>query len=87
MRQIVLLLLAALCFAAAVASFPLPVPLGFVFFLIGLSLLLIASATARRWVGALRTRFPLFERRLRSVEGYLPGFVRRALDGTAPCGE
>jgi hypothetical protein len=83
-RQIVLLLLAAFCFAAAVASLPLPIPLGFVFFLIGLSLLLIVSATARRWFGVLRTRIPHFDRRLRSVEGYLPRFVRRALEGTGP---
>lgn len=84
LRQLILLFLSAICFAAAFLSLPLPLPLGFVFFVIGLSLLLIASDTARRWFEALRERFPLFDRRLRSVESYLPEFVRRALSATPP---
>lgn len=84
MRQLALLLLSGICFIAAVLSLPLPLPLGFIFTVIGLSLLLLASPAMQRRFLAMRGRFPLFDRRLQSVEGYLPEFVRRALNGAGP---
>lgn len=84
MRQIALLLLSGLCFIAAVLSLPLPLPLGFIFSVIGLSLLLLASPAMQRHFQIFRLRFPVFDRRIQSVEGYLPRFVRRALNGAPP---
>lgn len=84
MRQVALLLAAGLCFIAAVLSLPLPLPLGFIFTVIGLSLLLLANPAMQRRFQAMRLRYPVFDRRLQSVEGYLPDFVRRALNGSEP---
>lgn len=86
MRQLALLLLSGVCFIAAVLSLPLPLPLGFIFTVIGLSLLMLASPAMQRRFLAMRGRYPHINRRLQSVEGYLPDFVRRALNGTGPRG-
>lgn len=80
MRQLFFLLLAGVCFTAAVLSFPLPLPLGFLFFLMGLSLLLLASPAARRKFHALRVRYPRFDQRIQGAERYLPPAIRRALN-------
>lgn len=84
MRQVALLLLAGICFIAAVLSLPLPLPLGFIFTVVGLSLLLLASPAMQRRFLAIRMRYPDVDRRIQAVESYLPAFVRRALNGTPP---
>lgn len=81
MRQIILFLLAGICFIAAVLSMPLPLPLGFVFTVLGLSLILVAVPPMQRRFQAIRVRFPVVDRRIQWAESYLPGFVRRALNG------
>lgn len=81
MRQIILFLLAGICFIAAVLSLPLPLPLGFVFTVLGLSLMLAAVPPMQRRFQAIRVRFPVVDRRIQWAEGYLPGFVRRTLNG------
>lgn len=87
MRQILAFLLAGLCFVAAALSLPLPIPLGIVFFLIGVSLLLIASPAMQQRFYALRERYPAMDRRIATAEAYLPPFLRRALNGRSPSEE
>jgi hypothetical protein len=87
LRQVVLLLLAWICFAAAVLSLPLPVPLGFMFFVVGVSLLLAASPMMRRWLRLLRIRYPGLDSRIEAVSLRLPAFVQRALNDSSPSGK
>ncbi len=84
MRQILAFLLAGLCFVAAALSLPLPIPLGIVFFLIGVSLLLIASPAMRQRFYGLRQRYPAMDQRIATVEAYLPLFLSRVLNGGSP---
>lgn len=70
---------------AAALSLPLPIPLGIIFFLIGLSLLMIASPTVRLLFHRIRERYPGIDKRIESVERHLPAFLREALN-SAPGG-
>jgi len=63
---------------------PLPVPLGWLFLLVGISLVAVEIA----WVGHLvrwfRARWGWGDRRLRQMHGISPNLVKEFLDNTDP---
>lgn len=80
-RNIVLLLAAAFFLAVGALMLPTPLPLGAIFFALGLALLLTASPRLQRWFQGLRYRYPGLDSRIATVESYLPEMMRRALNG------
>jgi hypothetical protein len=63
---------------------PLPIPVGLILIVLGLSLLVPALPVLRRWLIVTRARFPNFSSKLRSIRHRLPKFARNLIDHTEP---
>jgi len=63
---------------------PLPIPLGLIMVIFGLSLLIPSLPVLRRWLQLLRMRYPKVSARLRHIHPHLPAFARRVVDDTEP---
>ena len=70
---------AIICFALGLLSLPLPLPLGIIFNLLGLALLVMSSVTVRSWFHNLRRRNKWINDRVSDVETHLPDDMREAL--------
>ncbi len=70
---------ALICFAIGILILPTPFPIGIVFWVLGIALLVMSSTTVRNWFHDLRLRNGWIDDRLRDVEGHLPEEMREAL--------
>ena len=70
---------ALICFGLGLLSLPLPLPLGIVFNLLGIALLVMSSKTVRSWFHNLRRRNKWIDDRVSDVETHLPDDMRDAL--------
>ena len=84
MRAIVEFFLGGLCLAAGMVLLPTPAPLGIPLLLIGLFLVARRSASLRRGIGGLRTRYPGLDRVIRRAGARLPRAVRLLVGQTRP---
>ena len=66
-------------FALGIVALPTPLPIGFIFFVIGIALLVMSSTIVRGWFHRLRRRHGWVDRRMRNVEPHLPDEMREAL--------
>jgi len=70
---------ALICFGLGLLSLPLPLPLGIIFNLLGIALLVMSSQTVRTWFHGLRRRNKWIHDRVSDVETHLPDDMREAL--------
>lgn len=63
---------------------PLPVPVGLLMIITGLSLLVPAIPALALNLKRIRRRYPVTSARLRRLSPRLPGFVRRVIEDTDP---
>ncbi len=70
--------------AAGMVLLPLPIPLGALFLLTGVALVTPYNPATQTAVRRLRTRFPRFDNALKRWRDGSPGFIRNAIDKTAP---
>jgi hypothetical protein len=63
---------------------PLPIPVGLILIVLGLSLLVPALPVLRRWLTLARSRFPKLSNKLQSIRHRLPKFARNLIDHTEP---
>jgi hypothetical protein len=63
---------------------PLPIPVGLILIVLGLSLLVPALPVLRRWLTLARARFPKLSNKLQSIRHRLPKFARNLIDHTEP---
>ena len=82
MGQLVINLVAVLCFVLGMATVWLPIPTGLILMAVGLGVLLMNSPHARKQVKGLRRRYPKLDAKLRGAERFLPKRLRKALAKT-----
>lgn len=78
------LAIGGLLVVAGLIMMPMPIPLGLLFILLGLSLLISVLPALRLRILALRQRFPKWSRSLQRQKRYLPAALRHLLDDTDP---
>lgn len=83
-KRLFLLTFAVIFLILGIISVPTPLPIGFIFFAIGIALLVMSSLTVRRMLQKARTRYPRFNRQLLKIGPYLPHSLRQALNVSAP---
>ncbi|MCK5425612.1 MAG: hypothetical protein KAI89_09575 [Emcibacter sp.] len=67
-----------------IISAPLPLPLGQLLALVGLSLLVSESYSIRMFTRKLRRNYPLISRMMDRVKPYVPGFLKSTIEDTDP---
>jgi uncharacterized membrane protein YbaN (DUF454 family) len=75
MKRAALIVVGWMFLLAGAAGLVLPIIPGIVFLLVGLSILSVEYAWARRWIGALRRRFPAADRQLQSMLSKVTGLT------------
>jgi len=78
-KRIGFFIAALVCFGLGLLSLPLPLPLGIVFNLLGVALLVMSSTKVRGWFHNLRRRNKWIDERVSDVENHLPDDMRDAL--------
>ena len=63
---------------------PLPIPLGLVSILVGLSLLVSVVPAVRHWLIRLRLKYRQSSVRLNQLGKRMPAFLRELIEATAP---
>jgi hypothetical protein len=63
---------------------PIPLPLGQIVALIGLSILVSESPWVKTKAQKLRRNIPIFHRQLTRMKPYLPRFLKKVVDDTDP---
>ncbi|APR66927.1 MAG: PGPGW domain-containing protein [Thalassolituus sp.] len=84
MKRSVNLVFGILLVIAGLIVMPMPVPLGLIMIILGLSLMVSAWPALQRKLKALRSRFRKISDKLSRIRHRLPGFARRLLDDTEP---
>ena len=70
--------------AVGIIMTPLPIPVGLLMILVGLSLLVSVIPALRRYLVRMRRHYPETSARLRELNHKLPGFLQRLLTETDP---
>ncbi|WP_417316697.1 PGPGW domain-containing protein [Emcibacter sp.] len=83
-KRPVKLIVGWILFIAGVIIAPMPIPIGQITALVGLSLLVSESERVRIWVQKLRQRLPALCRQLTRVKPHLPGFLKKLIERTDP---
>ncbi|ASP40302.1 hypothetical protein CHH28_17175 [Bacterioplanes sanyensis] len=83
-RRSAKLTLGTLLLILGVILTPMPIPLGIVFILVGLSLLVSVLPALKHQLINMRRRYPRWSAQLQHSRRYLPHFARRLLDDTDP---
>jgi len=73
-----------LFFLIGLISAPLPLPLGQLLALIGLSLLVSESYMICMFTRKLRRNFPLVSRMMDRIKPFVPGFLKSTIEDTDP---
>jgi len=71
-------------FLIGVMSAPLPLPLGQLIALVGLSLLVSESYMICMFARKLRRNLPFVSRMMDRIKPYMPGFLRTTIEDTDP---
>ena len=83
-RRSVTLVGGVLLIVAGLLVLPLPVPVGLLMIILGVSLLVPAIPALARFLKRIRHRYPITSQRLNLISPKLPGFVRRVIEETDP---
>lgn len=83
-RRSVTLVGGVLLIVAGLLVLPLPVPVGLLMIILGVSLLVPTIPALSRYLKRLRCRYPVASSRLNHISPRLPGFVRRVIEETDP---
>ncbi|MFC7048185.1 PGPGW domain-containing protein [Emcibacter nanhaiensis] len=83
-KRPVKLIIGWILFIAGVIIAPMPIPIGQITALVGLSLLVSESEKVRVWVQKLRRRIPGLCRQLTKAKPHLPGFLKILIERTDP---
>jgi hypothetical protein len=84
MQGIIVRTIAIFFIVLGLLTFPLPIPIGAISLLVGLSLLVSVSRRATRAVRQFRRKRPVLDKKMAAVEKKVPGFIRHALRKTRP---
>ncbi|UTW47024.1 hypothetical protein [Bacterioplanoides sp. SCSIO 12839] len=76
--------LGILLLIAGIIITPLPIPLGLISILMGLSLLISVAPPLRNWLILLRKRFTTVSQTLTRLRQHLPRFLQHVIDETDP---
>ena len=87
MWRIIVQATGALIFIAGMIMFPLPIPIGLVMMVIGLTMLISSSKKLRSWIREYRRRNPKVNQSIHKAEAYLPRGMRNSIGQTDPDGE
>lgn len=63
---------------------PMPIPLGILMIVVGLSLLASSSRRVREWIKSQRRRYQELSAKLNAVKHRVPPFARRLIEETDP---
>lgn len=63
---------------------PIPIPIGQLIVLIGLSILVSESHWVKTKMQKIRRRLPVIGRQLKRMHPYMPGFLKKVIDDTDP---
>ena len=83
-RRSVTLVGGVLLIVAGLLVLPLPVPVGLLMIILGVSLLVPAIPALARYLKRIRRRYPITSQRLNHISPRLPRFVRRVIEETDP---
>ena len=83
-RRSVTLVGGVLLIVAGLLVLPLPVPVGLLMIILGVSLLVPAIPALARFLKRIRHRYPITSQRLNLISPKLPGFVRLVIEETDP---
>lgn len=78
------LLIGWLMLIVGVITAPIPLPIGQIVALIGLSILVSESYWVKTKMQRLRRRIPIIGRQLKLLHPYLPQFLKKVIDDTDP---
>ncbi len=77
-------LLAVVLIAGGLVVLPLPIPLGAIMILLGLGLMISVNPRVKARVRKVRHGHPKLEAVIERVRPYLPAFLKRVLEESAP---
>ncbi|WP_321395324.1 PGPGW domain-containing protein [Emcibacter sp.] len=83
-KRPVKLIVGWILFIAGLIIAPMPIPIGQITALVGLSLLVSESERVRIWVQKFRRRIPALCRQLTKAKPHLPAFLKNLIDRTDP---
>lgn len=63
---------------------PLPIPVGLLMIILGVSLIVPAIPALGRFLTRMRRRYPVTSHKLNRISTKLPGFIRRVIRDTDP---
>ncbi|UXD87746.1 PGPGW domain-containing protein [Thalassolituus hydrocarboniclasticus] len=63
---------------------PMPIPLGIILIILGLSMLVSTIPRVRTFLQFLRRRYRVFSHKLNSIKHRLPAFARQLIEDTDP---
>jgi len=63
---------------------PMPIPLGIILIILGLSMLVSSLPVVRDFLRNLRRRYRVLSGKLNHIKRYLPAFARRLIEDTDP---
>ncbi len=63
---------------------PMPIPLGIILIILGLSMLVSTIPRVRTFLQFLRRRYHVFSHKLNSIKHRLPAFARQLIEDTDP---
>ena len=78
------LFIGTVMFVVGVITAPIPLPIGQIIALIGLSILVSESKWVKTNAQKMRRKIPIFSRQLISMHPYLPKFLKKVVDYTDP---
>ena len=84
MWRIIIQVSGALIFIAGMIFFLLPIPIGAVMMIIGLTMMISSSKKLRRVIREYRRRNPKLNSTIHGAEFYLPKSMRDSIDRTDP---
>jgi len=83
-KRPVKLVLGWILFIAGLIIAPMPIPIGQITALIGLSLLVSESRAIRRWIQILRIKWPYLSRQMKKIHPHMPKFIKKVIERTDP---
>jgi len=84
LKRAMKLVIGWLFFLVGLITAPLPIPLGQLVALIGLSLLISESRMMRKFTQKIRRNYPRLDQMMEKVKPYLPAFLKNTIDETHP---
>ena len=84
MWRIITQVTGVLIFIAGMIFFPLPIPIGAVMMIVGLTMMISSSKKLRKVIREYRRRNPKMNSTIHNAEYYLPKSMRDSIDQTDP---